>query len=259
MASLAPVIDAIDSVAEPLRQFYEQRDGKFHLSLSGTPTGYVAQAVHAEFRNNNIALLKEVDELRQVKAKFEGIDPEAAKAALTKVKELETKGVTKPDDIQAQITAAVSAAVGPLKTEVESFKTKAADAEKRAADAVKRSTIGEAFTKAGGEPSALDFIVGKAEGKFIVEDGKVRAAQNVFSIDRPGEPLSVEEWLVGLTKESPFAFKPSSGGGAEGGPKGGVNRPANQQVIVDPTPQQLGDQKIAKGIQDGTVRFEYTK
>ncbi|HMF88751.1 MAG TPA: hypothetical protein VK575_11790, partial [Gemmatimonadaceae bacterium] len=211
-----------------------------------------------EFRDNNIKHLQELGELRPLKVKLDGVDIDAAKAALTKVKDLENKGITKPDDIAAQIKASVEAALAPVQAELKSFQDKAADADKRANDAVKRSAIGEKFAAAGGEPTALDFILSKSAGKFVIEGGVLRAAQNVFSTDKPGEPLSVEEWLTQQTKESPFAFKLSTGGGAETGPKGTIVRPAGQNVIKDPTPQQLGDPKNAKAVREGTLRYEYT-
>ncbi|KKL68271.1 hypothetical protein LCGC14_2126620, partial [marine sediment metagenome] len=34
MPQLAPVLDSIESVPEPLREFYVERDGKHHLDLS---------------------------------------------------------------------------------------------------------------------------------------------------------------------------------------------------------------------------------
>ena len=67
MAKLKQVLDQINEVPGPLRDFYEQAaDGKHHLCVDGDSPKL------AEFRSRNIALMKENDDLR---AKFEGVDP----------------------------------------------------------------------------------------------------------------------------------------------------------------------------------------
>lgn len=263
MAQLAPVIDKLEDVAEPARQFYVPKDGKFHVDLSGTPAGFAsaadlanANAKVVEFRDTNIALKKTVDELTPLKTKFEGIDPDAAKAAIAAQEELKKKGINKPDDIAAAINAAVTAAVKPLTEQITSITTTAKDQQARADAMTLRSTLSDKFTKAGGVPDALDFVVNKAAGVFVVDGGNVKAAANQFSADRPGEPLGLDEWMTRLTKEASFAFKPSGGGGANPMTAGGPARPAGQLVLRDPTPQQLGQH--AKEITKGTMRVEYT-
>lgn len=57
-----------------------------------------------------------------------------------------------------------------------------------------------------------------------------------FSPDRPGELLTPEQWLTTASKDLPFMFLPSRGGGANPlpGPR------TNSKELVNPTPQQLG-------------------
>lgn len=264
MPQLAPVIDKLEDVAEPARQFYVQKDGKFALDLSGTPSGFVSATDLAaanvriiEFRDNNVKLTKEVEELRPLKTRFDGIDPDAAKAALAAQDELKKKGITKPEDITAMVQSAVSAAVKPLTDQITSITTTAQTAQKERDALTLRTTLGDKFAKAGGEQGALDFIVSRASGVFIVDNGALKAAPNQFSVDKPGEPLSVDEWMTRMTKENAFAFKSSSGGGANPLPAGGgPSRPAGQLVIKDPSPQQLGQH--AADIKSGKMRVEYS-
>lgn len=261
---ILPVVDSLDTVAKELQGFYEkQGDGKFHLQISGTPTGFVSAAEHAttnaklvEFRDNNIKMIKELEDLRPKVKMLEGLDVDAAKKALARVKELEDAGVKDKDGIAAMVKAQVEAATKPLTEQITTLTTRNADLDKRASDAVRRAKVGEAFTKAGGEPSALDYIVGKSDGVFQVKDGNLVAVEGRFSPTKPADPLGVDEWMGMQAKESGFAFKPSGGGGAEGGkPNGGVVRNPNQTVIKNPTPQQLG--QYAADVQAGKVRFEY--
>ena len=261
MPPLAPVVDKLEDLPEPVRQYYTARDGKYHVDLTGAPAGFVPAADVAaangklvEFRDNNILLKKQVDELLPIKAKVEGLDIDAAKAALVKVADLEKRGVKDVSDLQPIIAAAMK----PLQDQLQLITTSAAEERKKNDDLVLRTAIGDAFIKAGGEPAALDYIVSKAKaGIFNVEAGVVKAAANLFSADKPSEPLSVAEWLTRQTKESSFAFKPSAGSGANPiPPGGGPSRPAGQLVLKDPTPQQLGEH--SKDIRDGKMRVEYT-
>jgi hypothetical protein len=265
MAALPPVVESLDKVAEPLRTFYEQKDGKFVLLLDGPPQGFVTAADHAvqlgkvvEFRDNNVKLMKEVEDLRPLKTKIGDLDVDAARKALTEVEELKKKGVQKPDDITALITQAVNAAVTPLKDQITASTASLAAERKRADDQTLRSTVGEHFNKVGGIPSALDFIVSKATDAFEVRDGKVVAKTNKFSSVKPGDPLTVEEWFGGVMKESDFAFKPSTGTGSDplrrGTGDSGLK--PGQTELRDPTPQQLGE--YSKDILAGKVKVVFS-
>jgi hypothetical protein len=264
MAPLAPVIDTLDVVPEALRQFYEPKDGKFALSLNGTPPGFVPAAdltvertKVVEFRDNNIALTKKNAELETGLKKFEGLDADAAKSALAQVEEFKKKGAGKPDDISALVTSAVEAAVKPLKDELQSTKAQSVQDRIRADENTLRSVVSERFMKAGGLPKALDYIVSQAKDTFTVTEGKVVAQPNKYSTANPGNLIDLDEWLSTASREHDFAFKPSQGGGAPPAGGGAPTHRAGQRVIKNPTAQQLGDPSIAKELREGKVRFEY--
>lgn len=262
MPALVPVVDTLESVPEAARSFYEQKDGKYHLSLDGAPVGFVPAAQLAEangkvvtFRDTNVALLKEIEPLRGLKTQFEGIDPAAAKDAISKVAELGKKGVTGEADLKTLIDAAVL----PLRTQLETQAAATATERKRADDAALRANIGEKFLKAGGKAKALDYVIGQAQGVFTVEQGVVKAMPNKFSTEKPGDPLGIDEWITSLAKDNDFAFEGSGGGGAAGGSKsvpGAVSLKPGQTVLTNPTAAQLGEHSAA--ILKGTVKVQYT-
>jgi len=264
MAALTPVVDKLEDVPEAARSFYVQRDGKFHVDLAGAPAGFVSAADLAaangkvvEFRDKNVALLQEIEPLRTLKTNVGDLDIPAARTAQTELAEIKKKGVTKPDDVTKLVQDGITAALKPVQDQLASISETAKADKKRADDLMLRQTISDAFTKAGGEPGALDFIVSRTNGAFVIEGGAIKAAANQFSIDKPGEPLTVAEWMARQIKEAPFAFKPSSGGGAN--PLTGGNRQENRAgvtIIKDPTPQQLGE--FAGDVKAGKVRFEYS-
>lgn len=265
MPALVPVVDKLEDVPEAARSFYTQRDGKYHVDLTAAPSGFVpaseltlANNKVIEFRDTNVTLTKKVAEIEPIAKKFEGIDADAAKAALAKVKELADGGVKDTKDVQTLVTAAVKAAVEPLQAQLSNITTTAEQERKRAETLTLRGTIGELFNKAGGQADALDYIVSKTAGVFVIEGGVVKAAAGQYSADRPGEPLTIEEWMTRQTRENAFAFKASGGGGAIGGPKPGDRNDtrAGVTILKDPTPTQLGQH--SKDILAGKVRVEYS-
>lgn len=261
--ALAAVVDSLDKIPEAVRSEYQQKDGKYHLSIEGTPAGFApasdlaaANGKVVEFRDKNIQLLQEVEPLRRLKTDFDGIDAAAAKDALAQVDALGKKGVKKADDLATAIKSAVDAAMAPLNEKLTAAERAAADNAKRADESLFRSAIGEKFSKAGGKGKALDFVVGQAASVFEVKDGKIVAKSNQFSADKPGDPLGVDEWLTVQARENDFAFEPSGGSGAAP-VKGALGLKPGQTVLRDPTPRQLGE--AAADIKAGKIKVEYSK
>jgi len=265
---LKTFIAQLDDVDESLQTHYEPspNGNGFVLGLEGTPNGFAAKTDLAEsvnkvteFRNNNIALTKELEELRPLKAQFDGIDANAARSALLQVQELEKKGVKKPDDVSAQITAALNdfttKVVDPLKAQLQTSETARQQAEKEAETSLLRTRVGEEFISMGGKPGAMDFILSKAQNIFSIVNNEVVANENQFSTNKPGEPITPVEWLAqqAISSDADFAFNASNGGGASpkaGEGKAGVNR------LVNPTPSELGANMDA--IASGKIVVEHS-
>jgi hypothetical protein len=206
--ALKCVVDDPADVPAPLRQHYTTTaDGKCVLALDGDPPGYAKSAKVNEFRDNNVALNKENASLKAQLAAFDGIDPaeyQALKAQPTRTAELE-----------AQL-AAERAANGAAQL---------------------KNTVTYEFLKHGGRPDAVEFMVGNAAKVFTMENGAVTTKE--FSIVKPGDPLTVTEWVQQQASHAAFAFLPSRGGGAPPSrPILGATPKAKE--LRNPTPQELG-------------------
>lgn len=240
--ALKTVLNSIDEVPEPFRKEYKERDGKFYIDLEGIPSGYVTaddynsqKAKVTEFRDKNISLLKEKDALTGQLKQFEGVDAEEYKTLKEKAGKMKAKGVDNPDDIQTLITQAIS----PLKQALDDVRKADAEKAKQLAKSKIRETIGVAALAAGAQKSALDFLVSQAEGVFTVNDsGEVVAAENRFSVEKPGEPMPVAEFVSQLAKQHSYAFATSQGGGTQGGGK--KKSPDGVKVLRNPTAMELG-------------------
>lgn len=245
------VIAKLEDVVEALRGEYEPHEGKFRLKLEDQPIGYVkaddllnANKKVVEFRDKNIDLLKEVGELRPLKAQFEGIDPVAAREALAKVGELGKKGIKDIDDFNTAVKNTVDDLLKPIKEQLATSAAETAAERKRADQFLLTTKISEQFVKMGGKPNAVQFVTGLAEQAFEVKDKSVVAKTGKFSSEKPGEALGIDEWLGQIGKDHDYVFAPSGGGAApviKGTmPQGGALKPG-QTILKNPTSQQLGE------------------
>src|ERR1041384_7419074 len=88
---------------------YAERDGAWHLDVDGA----VEKSKLDEFRNNNVALIKERDELKK---RFEGIDPEEIRRLVEEKQKLELQAQGhKPEEIEKIVEGRVKS----LKSEWE--------------------------------------------------------------------------------------------------------------------------------------------
>jgi hypothetical protein len=197
----------------------------------------------AEFRERNVVLMKENEDktkqLADLTARYDGIDPE-------EYRNLKTKATAGDTELQA-LKSTLATRDGELTAE----KTAHADTRKRADSAVIESKISDAALKAGCLPKARAFIVSQGAGVFTVAaNGQLTSTK--FSPDRPGEPMSLDEWVTLQTRENSFAFAPSSGGGSN--PSKG-HPGTSGKVLKNPSPQDLG--KFSKEIASGELRVVY--
>lgn len=238
---MKPVLDTLDDVPEEIHGEYEEKDGKYVLKLDGAPPGFVPAGELAEtkekvseFRDTTVGLLKGVAEmagveeatdlspLRKKLAQYEGVDPDEYRKLKEQAEELEAKGVKKAGDVNAQIQKALDnfkeSTVEPLQKTLQEEREAREAAQRQAQEAHLRETVGKELTKAGAEPEAMDFLIDRARSVFTIEDGEVVAKNGNFS-PQTGDPVTVPEWVSSTAlKEYGFAFKPSKGGGASGGP-----------------------------------------
>lgn len=266
------ILESLETVPESMRGEYEEKDGKFYLKLEGDYLPLVeatkkltetSQKLNdsmtkiTEFRDKNISLLKENDELRPLKTKFEGLDPDAAREALAKVAALGKKGIKDETDIDAKVKSTVDELLKPLRDQVAASVAETAAERKRADDFLFRSQIGEVFTKVGGKAKAIDFVVDQAQRVFEVKDRAIVAKTGNFSTERPGESLDITEWMSNIIKEHDYIIEPSKGGGApsQKGSGGAPNLRPGQTLLKNPTPQQLG--QYSKDIAAGKIKVEY--
>jgi hypothetical protein len=224
--------DSLDQIPEGLREFAKQPEGseKFNVNV-------VAQARIDEFRDNNIAISKERDDLKakiDPLAKIIGEDPSAFEQELA---ELRTTA-QRVKDGELKEGRAVEEAVAKRTDEMrKQFDERLqAEAKEKAAwerrhkelESKYKQSVVAAYVKdacisenSGVDHSAIDEIIVKSHSIFKLDDaGKLLANDSegnaIYGSDGTSQ-MSPKEWLVKLQAEKPFFFRPTTGGGAGSG------------------------------------------
>jgi len=238
-------IAALTDVPEALRSEYEAKDGKFVLRVEGEiPEVTETNRRLAEFRDNNIALLKEKATLEGTLKSFEGLDVNEYKALKTKVEALEKKKPAGDEDVEAKIRAAVASALEPVNAQLRAEADTRQKAEQKLAQRDLEGKLRAVGVKLKVEERAMDDFLARATRVFGV-DGVARDGDVVrYSKEKVTEPLSMEEWGRDLLVDAPHLFAASKGGGANPGSGG-----AGRRTISGADPLELGRhmEEIAKG------------
>jgi hypothetical protein len=220
--------DTLDAIPEGLREGAKEVDGKMVINV--VPKGKLD-----EFRETNISLSSERDNLKNTVASLSAIvgeDPEAFQASLEEMQQITQQvkdGKLKGTDA---IETEVNSRVASMKSDYErrlqeqnkettAWKEKAVSADQK----FRQSQIDRAVTNAvlaedsGAQPQALMDILSRAYKTFVVEDdGKLVARDGeatIYGADG-ASPMTPKEWLEKLREEAPYFFKSSTGGGAGG-------------------------------------------
>ena len=225
-----------DEVPAEHLSFYTERDGAWVLDVDGA----VEKAKLDEFRNNNLALSKERDELKQ---RFDGIDPEEARKLLAEKQKLEEekllRGNADPNEAEKaekekaaerdRIEKVIEGRVKGIKTELEK-QVGALTAERDALN-TRLTTIQidqgvtTVATKRGLRPTAIADITSRARTVFKLVNGVPAAFEADGKSVRYGRdgltPMTLEEWVDTQVSEAPHLFESNAGGGAAGNASGG--------------------------------------
>src|SRR5207253_9202703 len=189
--------------AEDVR-LYVERDGAWVLDAEVAGE----KSKLDEFRTNNVALLKELGDLKQ---KFEGINPDEVRKLAEEKQRLEDEQRVKAGEFDKVLDGRLKAA----KTDWE--KQLAAVASERDA-LVTRLTgiqieqgVTETATKRGLRPTALPDITSRARTVFRLVNGVATAFQSDGKTVRVGKDgltaMTLDEWVDTQVSEAPHLFE----------------------------------------------------
>lgn len=210
----------LEEIPEAHREFYVEKDGKFSLTVEGL----VSKDRLDEFRETNVALKKQVEELNE---KFTDIDPELYREMREKAEKERTKKLIAADKVDEVVADAVKAARAGFDKQLKGVEDEKRKLNIQLESLLIDNSVRDSAAKSGVRAGAVEDVLLRARQVFKVVDGKAVAFDGDKQLfGSTGDPLTVTEYITGkLTESAPHLFEPSQGGGArkaEGGSSGGA-------------------------------------
>ena len=205
--ALKAILESKEEIPAGTESYYEEKDGKFHLSVEG----FTEKSRLDEFRESNISLKKQMEDIQSQLSQHEGIDPVQAREALEKVKGLENKELLEKGQFE------------------EILKNKEVEYGGKIEQLTKHAQAIQTAVNEVGSPqsSAIADILARAKNSWQIDDKGV-----LFCVDGSGKArysekgdtyLSPQEWAKELVQSAPHLFVSSVGGGANGSGTGKVS------------------------------------
>jgi hypothetical protein len=221
--ALKTFIKTLEEVGEAFRSEYKKTDDGYVLDTDDSSF----QQKIGEFRNNNITLQKQIDELNKTMTKYKGVDPEKYATAMETLQKLEEKQLLEAgqvDKVIEQRTAAMRSdyegQITSLNTLVETHKGQAIQYKTRLDDIAISTAIQQAVNEvATPRKGALEDIQLRARTTWKVgDDGNiVPMSDGKVLYGKDGKaPMTPQEWVGNLTTQAAYLFEPNSGGGSQG-------------------------------------------
>ena len=158
------------------------------------------------------------------------IDPEKAKEAQAKLQELEDKKLLDEGKVEELIAARTARMRADFDNQTAAFneKIKIASGERDAAhsklsEVLIDNALRTAAVKAKVRTTAMEDIVLRGQKIWRLKDGvPVPMVGDLVQYGTdPNKPMTMDEWVDGLSKDAPHLFEPSGGGGAQNNPNSG--------------------------------------
>jgi len=219
---------------------YVERDGAFVLDAEGMvdPASVeelrrASKARLEEFRNSNVALAKERDEL---KARYEGIDPEEFRRLAEEKRQLEEAQQVKAGELDKVVENRIKGIKADYDKQLGGV-TAERDALNLRLTAIQIDQgVITAATKRGLRPTALPDITARARLVFKLVNGVPQAFEADGRTVRYGRdgvtPMTLEEWVDAQVSDAPHLFESNAGGGAAG--NGGGAAGGSQRSVKNP-------------------------
>lgn len=230
------------------RPVYESDDGKM-IAFDAVGTRDTISRLNGEAKGH-----REAKEAAETKLKiFEGIDPAAAKDAISKLSNIDAKKLIdagEVDKVRDETRKAIEAQYEPIKGELEKLKGE-----------LYGEKIGGAFarSKFASEKLAIpaDFVQARFGQQFKLEEGKVvaydQSGNKLYSRAKPGEIADFDEALEMLVDAYPQKDHIMKGTGHQGSGSKGGNGVGNGKTMTRAQFDQLPAADRATAAREMTI------
>lgn len=250
--TLKLVLDSLDGLSDVQKSLYKKgEDGKFHLDVEGVEDVSGLKSALQKERDEVKTLKGSVKSLEEKIAIYKDIDdPEKAKEALQKIRDLEEKKLIEAGELEKVVENRTKLMKQDHDAQVQQLTKRAEEAEKTSANykaqlatAIIERGITDAVSEVG-QPrkGAMIDIIQRGRNAWKLDDSGKPVALNpdgttIFGKDGKA-PISMKEWAESLLTEAPHLFEESRGGGARGTIIGGDGTGLTPEEFAKLTPAQ---------------------
>ncbi len=199
--------------------FYAEREGVWQLDADGVAD----KAKLDEFRNNNVTLLKQLDDFKN---RFEGIDPDEVRKLAEEKRKLEETQQLKAGELEKVVENRIKGLKADWEKQVVTLTSEREALNSRLTAIQIDQGVITAATKRGLRPTAITDITSRARTVFKLLNGAPKAFEADGQTVRYGKdgvtPMTLDEWVDSQVSEAPHLFESNAGSGAASNGSGGV-------------------------------------
>jgi hypothetical protein len=228
------VLKSLDGMPEALSECYEKRDdGNFYLMAEGLPELEAMKTKVTEFRENNIKLLKENDQLKADLGKFKDVNLDEYTDLRTKKKLFDENKMYDDNKIEELVQSRTGRMRGDFENQIAALQKAGNEKEailKLLHNELAKEKIDNEIQKhvtsvAVPAKGAMEDIIRCGRAVFTMNENRLPVALDANGHVIPGKdgvtPLSISEWAAELPKTKSHFFMPSDGMGSGGGDRNG--------------------------------------
>jgi hypothetical protein len=195
-------------VPQEVTQLYSEQNGAYLLNVEGA----VDRTKLDEFQKEKISLLNQLDE---VKRRYEGIDPEAVRKLEAEKQKLEEQQALKAGEVERVIESRLKSFQTVHEKQVKDLASERDALIARLSEIqIDQGVVGVA-TKKGLHPTAIPDITARARRVFRLVNGEPTPYEpdgKTVKIGKDGaNPMSLDEWLDQQAAEAPHLFESDHG------------------------------------------------
>lgn len=207
-----------------VKSLYVKSGDSYVLDVDGVaPKGKID-----EFRENNIELRKQLE-------KFQGIDVDEYNRLIQEEQKKKDKKLLDAGKVDELVNERTRTMKEQYEGKMDELSKQNESMKSQLETLLIDNAVRDAASKEGVVSSAVDDVLLRAKSIFKVIDGVATPMDGdrvIYGKDAQN-PMSVSEWLKGLSSTAPHLFEPSTGGGGRGtaGRANGADNPANMKPI----------------------------
>jgi len=246
---LKKITDNLEGLSPEIQKLYESSEGKFRLKLEDDDEKALKAKI-SEFRDNNIKILKEKEEMKkqveELSKKMEGVDLEEYRTLKETKEKIADEDLKKKGNLEEIVEQRTKRMKGDYDNQIKALQTKISEADRSQAQVLSEfkkvkidNEIQLQVSKVGTpQKDALTDILNRGRMLFQLDENFQAVAFDQQGGVVPGKdginPLTIKEWAENLPNEYPHLFVGSEGLATKGSPAS-RSRSINLAKITDPT------------------------